>query len=87
MAERIADYIYDDGCQVGYVDDGVAFDEQHRARYRVDGDRLLDLVTGEVVGYLTTMGKIAIVSKKGLLGQHCTAISDGRDRLLHEAAA
>ena len=68
MAERIADYIYDDGCQVGYVDDGVAFDVQHRASYRVDGDRLLDLVTGEVVGYLTTMGKIAIVSKKGLLG-------------------
>jgi hypothetical protein len=68
MADRIADYIYDDGCQVGYVDNGVAFDEQHRARYRVDGDRLLDIMTGEVVGYLTTMGKIAIVSKKGLFG-------------------
>ena len=62
----MADHVYEDGKHVGYVEDGFAFDHDGKKRYRVEHSKLLDLETGEVVGYLSASGMPGTVSKKGL---------------------
>jgi hypothetical protein len=59
----VADHIYEDGRHVGYIKDGFALDPQDRKRYRVELDKLIDLKTGQIIGYLNVLGT---VSKKGL---------------------
>jgi len=61
----MADYIFEGKRQVAYIKDGVAYDRQNKERYRVEGDKLLDLKTGEVVAYLTAR-QPGTVSKDGL---------------------
>jgi hypothetical protein len=62
----MADYIWEGERQVAYIKDGFAFDRQNEKRYRVEGDKLLDPKTGQIVAYLTQAGKPGTVSKKGL---------------------
>ncbi len=62
----MADHIHEDGRHVGYIEHGFAFDQDGRKRYRVEGEKLHDVETGQVVGYLTAAGKQGTVSKTGL---------------------
>ena len=59
----MADHIYEEGRHVGYINDGFALDQQDRKRYRVEGVKLIDLKTGQIIGYLNALGT---VSKRGL---------------------
>jgi hypothetical protein len=63
---KMADYIWEGERQVAYIKDGFAFDRQNEKRYRVGGDKLLDLKTGQLVAYLTQAGKPGTISKNGL---------------------
>jgi hypothetical protein len=62
----MTDFIWEGERQVAYIKDGFAFDQQHQKRYRVERDKLLDIESGQVVGYLTQTGKPGTISKKGL---------------------
>jgi len=62
----MADYIWEGERQVAYIKDGFAFEQKNEKRYKVEGDKLLDLEIGRVVGYLTQAGRPSTVSKKGL---------------------
>ncbi|SHN83545.1 hypothetical protein [Bradyrhizobium erythrophlei] len=62
----MSDHIWEGDQHVAYIKDGFAFDRQDRKRYRIDGDKLADINTGEVVGYLTQAGRPGTVSKAGL---------------------
>jgi hypothetical protein len=53
----MAEYIWERVRQVAFIKDGIAFDRQNKERYRVEGDKLLNLETGEVVAYLTQAGR------------------------------
>jgi hypothetical protein len=64
--EPMEDTIWEGGKQVAYVKDGFAFDRHHRKRYKVENHKLLDLVTGDVVGHLDFAGKPGTASKPGL---------------------
>jgi len=56
----MADYIWEGERQFAYIKDGFAYDRQNEKRYRVEGDKLLELKTGHVVAYLTQAGKLGI---------------------------
>jgi hypothetical protein len=62
----MADYIWEGERQVAYIKDGFALDRQNERRYRVEGDKSLDLKTDQAVAYLTQAGKPGIISKSGL---------------------
>jgi hypothetical protein len=59
-------HLYEDGKHIGYIEDGFAFDRHDKKRYRVEHPKLRDLSTGEVVGYLKTVGLPGTVTKRGL---------------------
>ena len=59
-------HLYEDGKHIGYIEDGFAFDRHDKKRYRVEHPKLRDLSTGEVVGYLKTVGLPGTVTKTGL---------------------
>lgn len=52
----MAGHLYEDGKNIGYIEDGFAFDRHGKKRYRVENPKLRDLKTGEVVGYLAAAG-------------------------------
>ena len=62
----MSDHIWEGDRQAAYIKNGYAIDVNGRKRYRVDGDKLLHLDTGEVVGHLSQLGKPGTVSKTGL---------------------